>query len=414
MAKNDSIAPDITGPLKGIKVVEYCVFHAGPGAGAILGDLGADVVKIENQEGDPMRDWNKLGARVFALPKGGNLLFEISNRNKRGICLDINTEKGREIFLSMIKDADVFVTNLRKSTKIKLGIDYETLSKVNPKIIHANISGYGPEGPISDLGAYDPMGQARSGMMFVTGNTEPVLIQLAVLDQATCITASHAIMTALFVRERQGKGQEVHVSLLSTALWLLYVNLMSSSSKLLDPNIKWVRHENSPVRNNFCCKDGKWIIGVHHPEEKYWPLFCKVTGKEELLEDPRFIEYEGRIKNGKELISIFDDVFTSKTRDEWLDLLLKNGLMFSPIQSIEEVLDDPQALANNYVVDFNHPDYGKVKIPGYPVHFSSFQAGTKCIAPKLGEHTDAVLLEMGYSDDIVQALKDEGVIYNDE
>jgi len=398
------------GPLSGIKVVEYAVFHAGPGAGAILGDLGAEVIKVEAPGGDPLRNWERIGARSFMLPNNKNLLFEISNRNKRDICVDIMRPEGRAILERLVADADVFLTNVRKSTKEKLGIDYETLRKINPRIVHANVSGFGPTGPVADVGAYDPMGQARSGMMFITGNTEPVLIQIAVLDQATCIAASHGIVTALFTRERHGYGQEVHASLLGTAFWLTYVNMIVASSGLLDPNIHWDRTVNSPVRNNFCCKDGKWICGVHHPEEKYWPLLCKATGLERLLDDPRFREYDSRIANGEALIGIFDEVFATRDRDEWVPTLLAHGLMFSPVQTLFEALEDPQTLASNYVVEFEHPDYGTTRIPGYPLHFSACDVGTRTAAPELGGDTAAVLEAMGYSRQEIRDLRERGVV----
>lgn len=213
-------------PLEGIRVVEYGVFHAGPGASAILGDLGAEVIKIEDGKGDPERFWNNAGGADFSMPDGESFMFQISNRNKKGMNLDIKSEKGRQIFHRMIENADVFVTNLRKSSKAGLGIDYTTLSRINPRIIYAGVSGYGPEGPDSDLGAFDPMGQARSGMTFMTGNEEPTLMNLAVLDQTTAIALSHAILTALFFRERHGIGQEGHVSLLSAAIWFQYTNMM--------------------------------------------------------------------------------------------------------------------------------------------------------------------------------------------
>jgi crotonobetainyl-CoA:carnitine CoA-transferase CaiB-like acyl-CoA transferase len=238
-------------PLEGIRVVEYAVFHAGPGASAILGDLGAEVIKIEEGTGDPERYWIAVGGLDLSLPNGESIWFQISNRNKKGIYLDIKKEEGREIFLRLVKDADVFLTNLRKSTKESLGIDYATMARINPRIIHANVSGFGPEGPLSDLGAYDPMGQAQSGMMFATGKEEPALINLGVLDQATAIAASHAILTALFVRERHGVGQEVHVSLYSTGLWLLYSNIVMMGGLSVDPNDGWNRSLNSPLRNRF-------------------------------------------------------------------------------------------------------------------------------------------------------------------
>jgi formyl-CoA transferase len=393
-----------------VKVVEYAVFHAGPGAGAILGDLGADVIKVEAPGGDPLRNWERIGIRSLVLPNEKNLLFELANRNKKGICLDIKQPEGRSILARLVADADVFLTNVRRSTKKKLGIDYEAIKKINPRIVHANVSGFGPEGPVADVGAYDPMGQARSGMMFITGNKDPVMIQIAVLDQATCIAVSHAIITALFVRERDGFGQEVHASLLGTAFWLTYVNMIVASSGLMDPNIRWERTANSPVRNNFCCKDGKWICAVHHPEEKYWPPICKGTGLERLIDDPRFRDYNSRIANGKDLIAIFDEVFATRTRDEWIDILLANGLMFSPVQTLAEALSDPQALASGYVVEFDHPDFGTTKIPGYPLHFSACDAGTRTKAPELGAHTDEVLRAIGYSEAAIKELREKGVV----
>lgn len=397
-------------PLEGVCVLEYGVFHAGPGASAILGDLGADVIKIENGVGDPERYWKEVGGMDLSMPDGESAMFQISNRNKKAIWLDITKKKGREILFQLTKEADVFLTNLRKSTKVKLGIDYASLAKINPKIIHANVSGYGPEGPVSDQGAYDPMGQARSGMMFATGVKEPALVNLAVLDQATAIAASHAILTALFFRERRGIGQEVHLSLYSTGLWLMYINMMMIGSLSIDPAAEWDRFQNSPLRNRFCCKDGKWLIGAHHPEEKYWPGFCEATGQSALLSDPRFKDDAGRRGHCQELIALFDEVFATKTRDEWLALLEAKGLMFCPVQGSREVFKDPQALINNYLVDFEHPTYGTLKIPGYPVHFSAARAGTQTKAPALGEHTDVIMRRIGYSEGEIQNLKAEGVI----
>jgi crotonobetainyl-CoA:carnitine CoA-transferase CaiB-like acyl-CoA transferase len=401
---------DQPGPLEGIRILEYGVFHAGPGANAILGDLGAQVIKIESGEGDPERHWTKAGQLDFSLPTGESAMFQVSNRNKKGIYLDINKERGREVFHRLVRASDVFLTNLRKSTKAKMGLDYQTLSRVNPRIIHANVSGYGPEGPMNDMGAFDPLGLARSGMMFVTGNTKPTLMHVGLLDQAAAITASHAILTALFVRERRGTGQEVHVSLFGTGQWLMYPNLMISNLLSIDPTVSGDRTDHSPLRNLFRCKDGKWIVGTHHPEEKYWPIFCEATGQSHLIDDPRFADNAGREANRAELVAHFDKVFGTRTRDEWMDIFMKRGLMFCSVQQVQEIRDDPQALANNYVVDFEDPVLGKLKIPGYPVHFSANRAGTRRLAPRLGEHTDTVLREIGYTAHDIEHLRQDGVI----
>ncbi|MDY6935597.1 MAG: CoA transferase [Spirochaetota bacterium] len=400
-----------TKPLDGIRVLEYGIFHAGPGASAILSDLGAEVIKIETKAGDPLRGWVDAGNISFQLPHDRNLMFDYSNRGKRGIILDIGQEKGRNIFNQLLKDSDVFVTNLRKSTKIKKGLDYTKISEINPKIIYASVSGFGPEGPVCDMGAYDPLGQAKSGMMFAANSMMPSLIHLAVLDQSTAIAASHAILTALLARERFGTGQEVHVSLYSTGIWLMSANIMANSlarfgtlSGVLD------REHNSPLRNCFCSKDGKWVMGVHHPPERYWEPLCRAAGQEHLIDDSRFCDEEKRRENCAELVEIFDKVFATKMLDEWMELFVEHGLMFCPIQNFEDVLVDPQALENEYITDFQHPDLGNIKIPGYPVHFSDYSAGMDKTAPTLGEHTDEILQEMGFSDKEIQNLREEKVI----
>jgi crotonobetainyl-CoA:carnitine CoA-transferase CaiB-like acyl-CoA transferase len=398
-------------PLEGIRIVEYAIWHAGPGASAILGDMGAEVIKIETFKGDPERPKKNLGSIRFDedIAKDWSFLFELSNRNKKGICLDIETEKGRDIFHRLIKRADVFLTNLRNSTKPKLGIDYQTLSRIHPKIIHASVSGFGLEGPMKDTGAFDSMGQAISGMMFLTNNDEPIPLQTIVLDQMTAITASHAILSALLVRELQGISQEVHVSLYSSALWLTHANLLRTSL-LRNRMDGWKRNMSSPLRNCYRCKDGNWIMGNHNPEDKYWPKFCELIQHTYLLDDPRYADEFSRMEHGEDLIPIIDKVFLTRTRNEWMELFLENGFMFAPVHRIDEVLTDPQALANDYLVDFDHPIFGTVKIPGFPVTYSANRVGTESLAPKLGEHTVSVLQEIGYDIREIESFQKASVV----
>ena len=398
-------------PLAGIKVVEYGVFHAGPGGGAILGDLGADVIKVENATGDPLRHWTSVAGFDFSIADNQSLMNEISNRNKKGICLDIKTEKGMAILHQLVKEADVFLTNLRKSTKKKLGIDYAALSKINPRIIHANVSGFGPEGPMADMGAFDPLGQAWSGMTFVTGTEHPALTHIGLLDQTTAITLSHAVITALFVRERKGIGQSVDISLYGTALWMQYINLVITNTFSVDPCIPADRNHHSPLRNAFCCKDGKWIIGTHHPENKYWGTFCEVTGQVQLLDDPRYTNEESKPIKSTELVQIFDAVFATQPSAVWMERLTQAGLIFAPIQKITDVKNDPQAIANNYVTPFKHRILGDIQMPGYPIQFSACEAGTHSAAPQLGEHTHEILADLGYSSEEIARFKDDDIVY---
>lgn len=396
-------------PLDGIKVVEYGVFHAGPGGGAILGDLGAEVIKVEAPGGDPLRYWTKIAGLDFELDYDESLVFEASNRSKKGICLDIKTEKGLAVFHRLLKGADVFITNIREDTRKKLKIDYPSLSSLNARLIYALVSGYGPRGPMSKAGAFDPLGQARSGMMYVTGAPEPALMHIGLLDQTTSIAFSQAILTALFVRERKGFGQELHLSLYSTALWMQYINVLISSVLSLDPCVTSNRFQHSPLRNRFRCSDGKWIIGTHHPEEKFWATFCRATGQSGLIDDPAYTDSSGKPVKSVELIEHFDKVFAQKSSDEWMQVVLDHGLMFCPIQQVADIKDDPQALENDYMVPFEHPNLGKITIPGYPVHFSAGNAGTRSAAPRLGEHTTDVLLDLGYSETEINLFRKERI-----
>ena len=398
-------------PLEGIRVVEYGIFHAGPGACAILGDLGAEVIKIESRAGDPERYWTRLGQMNLALPDGESAMFQASNRNKKGIGLDIKNPAGRKVFHRLIQNADVFLTNIRKSTKKKLQIDYHSLLSVNPKLIHANVSGYGPEGPMSDLGAFDPLGLARSGMMFVSGREEPLLMHIGILDQAASMTMSHAIITALFVRERRGVGQEIHVSLFGAAQWLMHPTLLIGNLLSIEPVVHHDRNAHSPLRNFFRCRDGEWIIGTHHPEERFWKRFCDATGQSHLADDPRYATDDARAANSEELVEHFDGVFARKTRDEWMEIFRVQGLMFCSIQHADEVKDDIQARVNGYVVDHVDKNLGKVQIPGYPVHFSECTAGTRTLAPSLGEHTTEVLRETGYTESEIEEMMTAGAVF---
>jgi len=400
-------------PLDGIRIVECATWHAAPGGSAILADLGADVIKIETAAGDPERQNKNLGAVRFDLEgskPGWSFLFEMSNRNKRGICLNIKSDKGQEIVHELVKEADVFVTNLRQTTKPRYGMDYETLSKINPRLIHANMSGFGPQGPMGNAGGFDPLGQAISGMMFLADDKEPVYLQAMILDQMASIAFSHSIMAALIARDRQGIGQEIHVSLYSAALMLMHVNTLATAMMKKNPVSRWNRSRNPPLRNNFLCRDGKWLVGTNHPEQKYWSTFCRVTNMEHLENNPRFADSESRLKHSAELTGMFDEVFLTKDRGEWMTLFIEAGLLFAPIQTLADVIKDPQALANNYIIDFEHPQFGPVQIPGYPASFSKNAAGTHRAAPELGEHTDQVMKEIGLSVSQIDALRKAGVV----
>ena len=396
-------------------MLEWGAYHAGPGGAAILGDLGADVIKIEQpSRGDPSRGAFLVNRSSFRMANGESLWNECANRSKKSITIDLKSEVGREIAYRLVARSDVFLTNFRRQLVESMKMDYPAISKVNPQIIYAWVSAYGPKGPDRDLGGFDYQGQGRSGLMWTVGEEDmpPLVSQFGILDQATAIMASHQILTALLMRERQGIGQEVHVSMLSTGIFLHYVNVFTAL--VGDFQVpRHVRTKEHPTRNYYRCGDDRWLIITvpAHKRQQQWSMFCQVLGHPELADDPRFDSDENRLKNAGVLVPLIDDIFATKPRDEWLKALKGNDFVCCEINRPTELKDDPQVLANGYITEFEHPDRGKTTIPGYPVHFSRAWASTTTPAPRLGANTEEVLAEVGgYSTGEIAQLKADGVI----
>jgi crotonobetainyl-CoA:carnitine CoA-transferase CaiB-like acyl-CoA transferase len=399
-------------PFEGIRVLEWGVFHAGPGGTAILCDMGAEVIKVEQPgTGDPLR-FSEYKDATFKLPDNTNLFYAGANRGKKSITLNLGHPQGRQIAYNLVKKSDVFFTNLRPSTVKKMLMDYQTLSQINPRLIYASVTGFGNRGPDADRGSFDFQGQGRSGMMYSFGepNTPPLLGQFGIVDQATAIMASYEIVIALFMRERFGMGQEVNVSLLSTASYLLYFNYLVP----LITGREMPRHEQaraSALRNYYRCQDGNWIVLTQRPGENGWKEVCHVLGHSDLVDDPRFNGERKRLENSRELVSIFSKAFASKPRDEWLRLCAETNIPICAVNTITEAINDPQMIENDYIVDFEHPKMGCLRIPGFPIHFSQAQVNNNLLAPELGEHTNSVLKEIGgYSDKDIAQFREDGVI----
>jgi crotonobetainyl-CoA:carnitine CoA-transferase CaiB-like acyl-CoA transferase len=400
-------------PLDGIRVLDCGLFHAGPGGPAILGDLGAEVIKIEQPGvGDPIRMAGVIGSIQFGVSSGKGLFFEGANRGKKGITLNLKSRKGRAILYRLVEQSDVFMTNMRAGAVEKLKIGYPILREINPRLIYAAVSAYGPKGPDRNNGGFDYQGQARSGLMYSMGEEgmPPLVSQFGIVDQATAIMTSHQILTALFMRERTGIGQEVHLSILSAAMNLLYFNiLMTTAGGMQVPRHK--RATENPMRNYYECGDGRWLMMTLTPPDRHWGPLCAALGKPELENDPRYDTDEKRSTNSEELVRWFDEIFATRPRDEWLRIFGEHDLFGCAVNALDELASDPQVIENDYLVDVDHPDLGRVKIPGYPVHFSEASAGTTLPAPSLGEHNVEVLSELcGYSEEEIEALRAEGVV----
>lgn len=399
-------------PLQGIRVLEWAIYHAGPGGPAILGDLGAEVIKLEQVKlGDPLRPRFRFGESHFAF-QGRNLFFEGANRNKKSITLDLSKDEGRAIAYRLASKSDVFLTNVRAQTIEKMKMGYPVLREYNPGIIYASISAFGPYGPDSKMGGFDYQGQARSGMMFSMGEPDmpPLLINFGVVDQATAIMASHAVLSALFMKERTGIGQKVDVSILGSAIGLQYFNTMLGALNDAVPRHK--RTDTDPLRNYYRCKGEGWIcFTVPSFLEDLWKELCQAIQRPDLENNARFNSFEKRMENASELISIFDSVFSSKTREEWHDILGQHGLLSSPVNTPFELKDDPQVTENDYITEFDHPVFGRIPFPGYPVHFSEASVGPRTTAPELGEHTEEILREIGgYSDSEIKEFREKEII----
>ena len=401
----------MAGPLDGVKVVEITMFQQGPVAGMRLGDLGADVIKVEPKTGDPGRGMMRIVGADTGL-KGRNYYFESNNRNKRSIVLDLRTEKGLEIFLKLIDRADVFLTNMSIEAPQRMGIGPEALLKRNPRLIYTHASGWGRKGPDANELSFDYTGIARSGTMMMCGERggPPGTLIPGIGDEHGGLMCAWAVTAALYARERTGKGQLVDTSLMGSLIALHGVNF-AAPGVLGQEFPRLLRSEaGNPIYNHYKCKDDKWIVIAHLQPDRYWPNVCKAMGIEELERDPKFSTIEARHDNGKELVSILDKQFATKTRDEWMKIFKKENVIHTPIQSASEVFQDPQALANDYIVPVDHPVWGKIKMLGFPWAFHETPASVKREAPELGQHTEEILLELDYSWDDIANLKSEEVI----
>ncbi len=405
------------GPLEGIRILNWSQFTPSS-AGYILGDLGADVIKIEHSvQGDAYRGMGSMYGSAMSMAGGRHAGFEAVNRNQRSITLDLKKEKGREILCKLVEKSDVFFTNYTSAVAGRLRADYETLSALNPMLIYARSSTYGPEGPWAERRGFDQTAQARSGLMFAMGERdfpEPVQTVSGVCDQMGATILVQGILAALVARERQGVGQQIDTSLLGSMLHLQALGVSVTSFR----GRPWARHSRTrarnPLTNHYQCSDGKWILFAEIQADRFWPEFCQALGLEHLQDDPKFATaMGGRRDNALELVEILDKTLGSRSRDEWVERFeeLNVPFAYSPVQDYHEVLDDAQVLENEYVVDFDHPAAGKIKIMGYPVRFSKTPAHVVREAPEFGQHTEEILRELDdYSWEEIAALREEAVI----
>ncbi len=399
---------------QGVKVIQTAQVFAGPIACRLLADWGADVVRIEHPaRGDISRGQDAKQSAGRMIVSDIDYVSENFNRNKRGMTLDMSKPLGLEILYQMLKTADVLVSSFRQREITKFGLDYEKLSKSNPRIITANVSGYGTQGPDKDLPGYEYTGDfARPGILHVltTPGSFPPHTPRGLGDNVTGLALTIGILTALFVRERTGLGQEVDVSLFQTGVFANAVDIAGSLVTGQDRQMLDRKDIANAMANFYETKDGRWIrLSVLVPDP-YWSRFCTAIERPDLEHDPRFDTFDGKIDNHEAMFYILVDVFKSKTLEEWKPRLDAGTIPWAPVQSLTEVCNDPQARANDFFITYDHPTYGKMKGVANPIHLSHTQTVQKMPCPDFGQHTEEVLLEYGYSWEDIARFKEEGVI----
>jgi crotonobetainyl-CoA:carnitine CoA-transferase CaiB-like acyl-CoA transferase len=399
----------VAGPLDGIRVVELGLWVAGPSAAAILCDWGADVIKVEPPNGDPLRG---LFASATGWPIPINPPFELDNRGKRSIALNLGAEEGREITRALIDQADVFVTNVRPKVLDASGLSYERLRESNPGLVYCQVTGYGPDGPNRDRAAYD-IGAfwARAGVAAALTPQGAGLPhqRVGMGDHVAGSNAAGAVCAALFARSRTGEGQRVSASLIRAGVYVGGADV-SIALRLKLPIQPYDRyHAVNPIIDCYQAGDGRWFWLLLLQGDRHWPDLCRAIKREDLLDDPRFANISLRLQNAPALVEELDRVFATKALDEWGEVFDRENVWWAPVNSVNEVVNDPVVHEAGAFVEVPGPE-GSVAVVATPADFYGTPAGPQGLPPEVGQHTEEVLLELGYDWDRIIALKEGGVI----
>lgn len=388
-------------PLKGIRVTDLSRVVSGPYCTMMLGDLGAEIIKIEHPE---IKDETRTWGPPFHENRDDSAYYLSMNRNKKSLTLDFKKEEGKKILLQIIEQSDILVENFRVGTLEKLGLGYEDIKEANPQLIYCSISGYGSTGPYAEKGGYDVIVQGMGGLMSINGTEDEMMkVGVPIVDITTAMMASQAILAALFVRARTGFGQKVEASLLETQIACL-ANVGSNyllTGKI--PKRTGNQHPNIVPYQPYKSKDGEFILSVTN--QKLWENFCNAIEKPEFINDERFKTNSDRLNNRTTLNSYLIEIFKTKTNKEWIELFESVGVPVGPINNLEQVFNDPQVLHREMLVNIPH-QAGEIKTAGIPIKFSETKPSIRYAPPLYGEHTkDLICNFLRYSEDEYNDLK---------
>jgi crotonobetainyl-CoA:carnitine CoA-transferase CaiB-like acyl-CoA transferase len=392
-------------PLQGVRVLELGQIIAGTYGNQVLSDLGAEVIKVEAPEGD-------LGRIPSVAPyRGLSALFLTFNRNKKSVVINLKTEAGRELFYGLVKLSDVVVDNFRPGVLERLRVDYATLARINPRIIQCSVTGFGAAGAYKDYPALDLIIQAISGHMAITGEPgrPPARVGIPLADMSGGIYSCKGILAALYARERTGRGQRVEVSMFDAMLNLLsYIATLWLTGGVL-PRPPGSAHEYSVPWQAFEAKDGHIVVATR--QDGFWRKLCDALGEPGLAADPRFATNAGRIANRETLVPRLEAMFRTRTVSDWLERLRAAEVPAAPVNNLDRAFAEPPVAEREMIVEYDHPDVGRVRLPGNPIKMSDATGTPSQPAPRLGEHTDAILGELlRLSPERIAALRREGAI----
>ena len=387
-----------------IKVVDLTRTLAGPFCTMLMGDMGAEVIKVEEPTGgDETRKWTPF-------VNGESTQFLTFNRNKRSLSVNLKEREGLKIVQDLAADADVMIESFRAGTLDRLGLGYEAIKKTNPGVVYCSISGYGRTGPMADMPGYDLLIQAYSGLMSLTGDPEgsPLRIGFSLVDLFTGMMAYGTILPALRQRDQTGKGQWVESALLDGQVAALSYHATGFMGTGVEPKRMGSGHPSLVPYQSFSASDGQFIIGCAN--QGLWERMCRAIGQDAMLDDPRYTTNTDRVEHRAECVGELSALFAQKTTAHWVDLIVEAGVPCGPINTVADVVSHPQVLARNMIAEVDHPNIPNLKFPGSPLKLTDSPATIRRVPPMLGQHNEEILEEAGYSPEKIADLKERGVL----